>query len=142
MSVWRASNAREEGFRPFLLGATSDVLEKAVDAIDARDGYFGPQQETKVVEEIIASGADCLFIAMPTPRKERFLARHRDSLGVPFIIGVGGSFDVFAGHVSRAPKIMQSMGLEWCYRVYQEPRRMLWRYARTNILSRQYCSAQ
>jgi N-acetylglucosaminyldiphosphoundecaprenol N-acetyl-beta-D-mannosaminyltransferase len=71
---------------------------------------------------------------MPTPRKERFLSAYRDRLSVPFIMGVGGSFDVIAGHVRRAPQMIQSMGLEWLYRVYQEPRRMWWRYARTNTL--------
>ena len=133
-----------DGFRPFLLGATSDVLHRAADAIvtqfppiqlaGLRDGYFRPDQEAEVVEQIMNSKADCLFIAMPTPRKERFLAAYRDRLGVPFIMGVGGSLDVIAGYVRRAPPIMQSMGLEWLYRVYQEPRRMWWRYAKTNTL--------
>jgi len=133
-----------DGFRPFLLGATPDVLHRAADAIVAhfpsiqfaglRDGYFRPAQEREVVEQITNSKADCLFIAMPTPRKERFLAAYRDRLDVPFIMGVGGSLDVIAGHVRRAPPIMQSMGLEWLYRVYQEPRRMWWRYVKTNTL--------
>ncbi len=132
----------KEGFRPFLLGAKPAVLDKAVCVIRAehpalqfagwRDGYFSPDTEEDVVEQIIESKADCLFIGMPTPRKERFLSRHRDRMGVPFIMGVGGSFDVVAGHVKRAPRLMQSMGLEWIYRVYQEPKRMWWRYAKTN----------
>src|SRR5581483_2975221 len=134
----------QDGFRPLLLGATPDVLRRAADAITARfprieiagkrDGYYGPDSELEVVEQIRNSKADCLFIAMPTPRKERFLSAHRDRLGVPFIMGVGGSFDVIAGHVRRAPTAMQSMGLEWLYRIYQEPRRMWWRYAKTNTL--------
>ncbi len=133
-----------EHFRPFLLGATPQVLQKAACAIKAeyptiefaglRDGYFSREEEKEVVDQIIQSRADCLFIAMPTPRKERLLARYRDSLGVPFIMGVGGTFDVVAGHVKRAPKIMQLWGLEWLYRVYQEPGRMWWRYTRTNTL--------
>lgn len=133
-----------EGFRPFLLGATADVLQRAADVITARfpkiqlaglrDGYFQQTEEAQVVEEIRNSKADCLFIAMPTPRKERFLSVHRERLGVPFIMGVGGSIDVIAGHVRRAPSAMQAMGLEWLYRVYQEPRRMWWRYAKTNTL--------
>jgi N-acetylglucosaminyldiphosphoundecaprenol N-acetyl-beta-D-mannosaminyltransferase len=133
-----------DGFRPFLLGATPAVLNRAAAAIHAhfpsvqiaglRDGYFRSDQEHQVVEQIIASKADCLFIAMPTPRKERFLCAHRDRLGVPFIMGIGGSLDVIAGHVRRAPRLMQSTGLEWLYRVYQEPRRMWWRYAKTNAL--------
>ncbi len=133
-----------DGFRPFILGATADVLHRAADVITTRfpqiqlaglrDGYFGPDEEAGVVQQIIDSKADCLFIAMPTPRKERFLSAHRDRLGVPFIMGVGGSIDVIAGYVKRAPLTMQSMGLEWLYRVYQEPRRMWWRYAKTNTL--------
>jgi N-acetylglucosaminyldiphosphoundecaprenol N-acetyl-beta-D-mannosaminyltransferase len=135
--------AREE-FRPFFLGATSEVVHQASVAVIARypaiqfagvrDGYFTANQENALVEEIRNSGADCLFIGMPTPRKERFLAANRAQLGVPFIMGVGGSFDVLAGHVRRAPVPMQKLGLEWLYRVYQEPGRMWWRYCRTNTI--------
>ena len=134
----------QDGLRPYLLGATDRVIHKAAEEIAARhpelsfagvrNGYFTSEQEKDVVRAIADSGADCLFIGMPTPRKERFLAEHRDSLGVPFIMGVGGSFDVVAGKVSRAPSKFQRYGLEWLYRVYQEPRRMWWRYAKTNTL--------
>ena len=120
----------EDGFRPFFLGATKEVLDKAVEQAvrthpalrfaGMRDGYFGPQEEPEVVKQISTSQADCLFIGMPTPRKERFLASHRDCLGVPFIMGVGGSFDVLAGQVRRAPVSMQVFGLEWLYRTYQD----------------------
>jgi N-acetylglucosaminyldiphosphoundecaprenol N-acetyl-beta-D-mannosaminyltransferase len=131
-------------FRPYFLGATQEVLERAfLAALDrwpglsiagARNGYFSPEEEERVVEDIRASKPDCLFIAMPTPRKERFLRKHRETLGIPFIMGVGGSLDVLAGHVNRAPARMQRAGLEWLYRVYQEPRRMWWRYANTNAV--------
>jgi N-acetylglucosaminyldiphosphoundecaprenol N-acetyl-beta-D-mannosaminyltransferase len=134
----------KDGFRPFLLGATPEILKRAGEIIvehfpsiqlaGSRDGYFGPEQEAEVVEQIINSKADCLFIAMPTPRKERFLSAHRDRLGVPFIMGIGGTLDVTAGYVRRAPALIQAIGLEWLYRVYQEPRRMWWRYAKTNTL--------
>lgn len=130
-------------FRPYFLGARKDVLDRAiVEAIrrwpgltfaGSRDGYFSADEEDDVVEDIRRSAADCLFIAMPTPRKERFLHQHRGTLGVPFIMGVGGSIDVLAGHVTRAPLRLQRAGLEWLYRTYQEPRRMWWRYANTNI---------
>jgi N-acetylglucosaminyldiphosphoundecaprenol N-acetyl-beta-D-mannosaminyltransferase len=133
-----------EGFRPFFLGATSRVVRKARDAVTVthpsirfagmRDGYFAADREKEVVEEIRNSGADCLFIAMPTPRKERFLSAYRDHVQVPFIMGVGGSFDVLAGEVTRAPTLMQKAGLEWLYRIYQEPGRMWWRYFRTNTI--------
>ncbi|WP_298422815.1 WecB/TagA/CpsF family glycosyltransferase [Rhodoblastus sp.] len=133
-----------DGFRPFFLGARPDVLDRAAEQARARfpglqfaglqDGYFRQEREAGVVDAIRASGADCLFIGMPTPRKERFLAAYRDELGTPFIMGVGGSFDVLAGAVRRAPEAMQRLGLEWLYRIYQEPQRMWWRYARTNSL--------
>lgn len=133
-----------EGFKPYFLGATPAVLQRAAERARERypalqfaglkDGYFTREQEPDVVQAIRSSGADCLFIGMPTPRKERFLARYRDELGTPFIMGVGGSFDVLAGAVRRAPMVMQRFGFEWLYRVYQEPRRMWWRYAKTNAL--------
>ena len=130
------------GFRPFVLGARQDVLEAALDEArrrwpglefaGARNGYFAAEEEPGIVEQIRASGADCLFVAMPTPRKERFLARNADSLSVPFVMGVGGSIDVLAGKVSRASPRWQQGGLEWLHRLLQEPRKMLWRYASTN----------
>ena len=134
----------KEKFRPYLLGGSKQVVRKAASELEkrhpsltiagVRDGYFTPEQEADVVKDIIASGADCLFIGMPTPRKERFLAAHRDELGVPFIMGVGGSFDIVAGQVKRAPSHMQAFGLEWLYRIYQEPNRMWWRYTKTNTV--------
>lgn len=132
----------ERGFRPYFLGARHDVLHRAVaaarkrwpglDFAGYRDGYFAARDESDIVTAIRISGADCLFIGMPTPHKERFLHRYRDALNVPFIMGVGGGLDVLAGHVSRAPALMQKNGLEWLYRIYQEPGRMWWRYASTN----------
>ena len=134
----------ERGFRPFLLGARQDVLERAVfrskkrwpglEFAGTRNGYFKPREEAEVVTAIRESGANCLFIGMPTPRKERFLHKHRHTLGVPFIMGVGGGIDVLAAHVRRAPAWMQTAGLEWLYRIYQEPGRMWWRYASTNVV--------
>jgi N-acetylglucosaminyldiphosphoundecaprenol N-acetyl-beta-D-mannosaminyltransferase len=133
-----------DGFRPYFLGATREIVEEAaalvqltypaIDFAGFRDGYFTVEQELEVVEDIRKSGADCLFIGMPTPRKERFLAAHRDRLNTPFIMGVGGAFDILAGRIHRAPTRLQAAGLEWLYRIYQEPRRMWWRYARTNVL--------
>jgi N-acetylglucosaminyldiphosphoundecaprenol N-acetyl-beta-D-mannosaminyltransferase len=132
-----------EGFRPYLFGARPQVLETAVrltlqrwpriDIAGYRDGYDGARDESAAVAAIRDSGADCLFIGMPTPYKERFLHRHRFRLGVPFIMGVGGGIDVLAGHVNRAPASVQRAGLEWLYRIYQEPRRMWWRYLSTNV---------
>lgn len=134
----------QEGFRPYFLGAREDVLAKAMAVArerypglvfaGARNGYFAPEEESKIVAQINASGADCLFLGMPTPQKERFLAAHADALAPPFLMGVGGSFDVLAGKVTRAPEIMQRLGLEWLHRLLQEPRRMAWRYFSTNAV--------
>ena len=130
------------GFKPYFLGARPEVLEAAVEAARRANpglliagmhhGYFRPEEEERVVAEINESGADCLFIGMPSPHKERFLAAHREALATPFVMGVGGSFDVMAGIVSRAPSWAQQFGLEWLFRVLQEPRRLFWRYAETN----------
>jgi N-acetylglucosaminyldiphosphoundecaprenol N-acetyl-beta-D-mannosaminyltransferase len=132
------------GYRPFLLGACQDVLQKSIANIfnrfpglelaGSRDGYFGPEEECDVVAAIKSSQADCLFIGMPTPRKERFLARHRYELGVPFIMGVGGGLDVLAGRVRRAPPTVQALGLEWLFRTVQEPLRLGPRYLVTNVV--------
>lgn len=132
------------GLRPYLLGATPEVLAATEAELMRRyptltvagrhHGYFRPDQERRVRDEIRASEADCLFIAMPSPRKERFLHAWRDTLGVPYLMGVGGTFDVVAGKVSRAPLLMQRLGLEWLHRLAQEPRRMAGRYLRTNAV--------
>ena len=133
-----------KGFRPYILGAREQVLVLAIDEARRRwpglrfagscNGYFRPDEEADVVEAIRKSGADCLFVAMPTPRKERFLARWGADLEVPFVMGVGGSVDVLAGQVSRAPDRWQRGGFEWLHRLLQEPRKMLWRYASTNTV--------
>jgi len=132
----------ERGFRPYLLGAEQQVLEAVVarlrhdhpdlEVAGFHDGYFRPEQEAEVVEAINRAGADCLFVAMPTPRKERFLKKYRSQLLPNFVMGVGGSFDVYGGKVSRAPRFIQAVGLEWLYRIAQEPRRLWRRYYETN----------
>lgn len=132
----------QTGRRPFILGAKQEVLEEAVatakdrypglEFAGFRNGYFTAADEEEIVAQISGARADCLFVAMPTPRKERFLNAFADRLDTPFIMGVGGSVDVLAGHVSRAPVWMQQIGLEWFHRMVKEPRKMVGRYARTN----------
>lgn len=136
-----ALSARK-GFRPYILGAKPEVLDAALYRLRLRHpalriagshhGYFQPEDEAELVRAINVSGADCLFVGLPTPMKERFIARHSQSLAPAFIMGVGGSIDVLAGHVKRAPRWMQRAGLEWLYRTIQEPRRMWRRYLVTN----------
>ena len=127
------------GYKPFFLGAKPEVLEAAVKHYQIRfpklkfagwrDGYFSDQEAEGVANQIAKSGAHMLFVAISSPKKEQFLGRYRDRMQVPFCMGVGGSFDVKAGKVKRAPKWMQRVGLEWSYRFLQEPKRMLRRNA-------------
>jgi N-acetylglucosaminyldiphosphoundecaprenol N-acetyl-beta-D-mannosaminyltransferase len=135
--------AEQHRWRVYVLGAQQWVLERALERIRARhpnlilaghrNGYFRAPEEAAVVAEIAASRADILFVAMSSPRKEYFLASYRDVLGVPFVMGVGGAVDVFAGCIRRAPLILQRLGLEWLFRLLQEPRRLFRRYAETNL---------
>lgn len=134
--------AERKGYRVFFLGARQEVLATAVERIrerhpalqlaGARDGYFSDAEESAVCEQIRSSRADILFVAMSSPRKEYFLGEHGPALGAPFVMGVGGSIDVIAGVTRRAPASWQRLGLEWLYRLLQEPRRMFRRYAVTN----------
>ncbi len=134
----------DRGYRVFCLGATEEVLAGTLEAI-ARDfpgvqiagahhGYFERDGEQAVAAQIKESRADILFVAMTSPKKEQFLARWSDTLDVAVCHGVGGSFDVVAGKVKRAPLVWQRLGLEWLYRVKQEPRRLWKRYFVTNSL--------
>jgi len=134
--------ADREGYAIFVLGAKREVLDTAMAKIrerypglaiaGARDGYYEDDEAAEVCDEIRASGADMLFVAMSSPRKEYFLGERGPSLGVPFAMGVGGSIDVIAGLTRRAPEALQRAGLEWAYRLAQEPRRLAHRYLKTN----------
>jgi N-acetylglucosaminyldiphosphoundecaprenol N-acetyl-beta-D-mannosaminyltransferase len=132
------------GYRVFCLGATPEVLDRACARIAAdfpqaviagrHHGYFAEGEEEAVAAEIAASRADVLFVAMTSPKKEKFMARWSASMGVPVCHGVGGSFDVLAGKARRAPELWQKLGLEWLYRVKEEPGRLWKRYLVTNTL--------
>jgi N-acetylglucosaminyldiphosphoundecaprenol N-acetyl-beta-D-mannosaminyltransferase len=130
--------AERRRYRLYLLGARSEVLEAAraeilrrhpqLELVGAEDGYFAAEDEGAVVARIASVRPDMLFVAMGTPQQELFLARRGDELGVGFAMGVGGAFNVFAGSVKRAPAWAQQTGLEWFFRLAQEPRRLLSRY--------------
>jgi N-acetylglucosaminyldiphosphoundecaprenol N-acetyl-beta-D-mannosaminyltransferase len=136
--------ASEKGYRIFFFGATDEVLQKVLDVVrkrypgvqiaGARHGYFASADEPDIVNQIRESRADILFIAFGTPRKELWVKRYLTAMEVPAIHGVGGSFDVLAGVIPRAPLWMQRNGLEWLFRLFQEPRRMWRRYLITNTL--------
>jgi N-acetylglucosaminyldiphosphoundecaprenol N-acetyl-beta-D-mannosaminyltransferase len=130
--------AAERGYRVYTLGARPAVAERAAAEIRARHagirlvgsrhGYFGRDEEDGVVDEIVRARPDLLFVALETPVKETFLARHRERIGAPFVMGIGGALDVLAGERSRAPRLVQRLGLEWSYRLAQDPRRLARRY--------------
>ena len=134
--------AQERGYRVFLLGARGETLRTAVARLKERyprliiagyrDGYFSDEEEPFVAAEIRAARSDLLFVAMPTPRKELFIGRWGSELNVAFSMGVGGAIDVVAGVTRRAPRILQRLGLEWAFRLAQEPRRLMRRYLVTN----------
>ncbi len=131
----------KKGFPVFLLGAKEEIVIETKRRVEARysglnvvgyhHGYFW-EHEQIVVDKIKESGARLLFVAITSPKKEIFINKWRTQLGVDFVMGVGGTFDVVAGQVKRAPLWMQKAGLEWFYRVLQEPRRMWKRYLLTN----------
>jgi N-acetylglucosaminyldiphosphoundecaprenol N-acetyl-beta-D-mannosaminyltransferase len=136
------TRANAAGYRVYCLGATPEVLGGVLGRIKreypgiaiagSHHGYFKETEEGAVAAHIEAARPDILLIAMTSPRKERFLSRWSRQLAVPVCHGVGGSFDVFAGYVQRAPERWQRMGLEWLYRIKQEPRRLWKRYFTTN----------
>ena len=131
-----------DGLRVYLLGARPDVVAAVVEhcrqryprltVAGARDGYFTPADHAAIVDDIRGAAPHFLFVAMPTPFKDVFCERHRAALQVPVVIGVGGSFDVIAGVVSRAPLAVQRLGLEWAWRLVMEPRKLWKRYLTTN----------
>jgi N-acetylglucosaminyldiphosphoundecaprenol N-acetyl-beta-D-mannosaminyltransferase len=135
--------AAERGKSVYVLGARDEVLAVALDKLTrrypglrvagARNGYFGDDDVDQVVADIRSAAPDMLFVAMSSPRKEYFLADHMPRLGVPFAMGVGGAIDVAAGLTRRAPRWMQRTGLEWFFRLMQEPRRMWRRYLDQNV---------
>lgn len=130
--------AAKKKYRIFFLGAKEEIIEKVIRVYSEKygngiiagyaNGYFKSENEEKIALQIAESKADILFVAMSSPKKEIFLNTHKDLIQTPFIMGVGGSFDVVAGFVKRAPRWMQENGLEWFYRTLQEPRRMWKRY--------------
>jgi len=123
------------GARPEVLGALLDQVGTRFPGLrvaGSRDGYFSAEESSEVAEMIAASKADMLFLGITSPKKEIFLARFGDDLNVPLMHGVGGSFDILAGVTRRAPHAWQRLGVEWAYRLLQEPRRLFKRYLSTN----------
>jgi N-acetylglucosaminyldiphosphoundecaprenol N-acetyl-beta-D-mannosaminyltransferase len=136
--------AAASGRSLFLLGARPGIAEAVAAAMQTRfpsleiagtqDGYFAPADEDKVIAAINASGAAILLVAFGAPRQELWIARHRAALSPPVAMGVGGLFDFYSGRIRRAPVWMRELGMEWVYRLMQEPGRMWRRYIIGNPL--------
>lgn len=121
----------KKGYTMYFLGAREEILQTMMKNLrikypelivaGSRNGYFDPQEEQTIVDEIAALSPHMLFIALPTPQKEVFINRYKSSLTVGLAFGVGGAFDVQAGKVRRAPRWMRSIGLEGVHRAVQNP---------------------
>jgi N-acetylglucosaminyldiphosphoundecaprenol N-acetyl-beta-D-mannosaminyltransferase len=130
-----ARSASRRDIRLYLLGGSGDTAERAAEALrrrfprvaiaGARDGYFAESESAAVAAAIRASGANVLLAGLGSPKQELWLARRLAETGCGVGIGIGGSLDVLAGNVVRAPAAIQRLGLEWAYRLAKEPRR--WR---------------
>jgi len=136
--------AVRDGFSLFLLGARPGVTERVADNMQARypglviagtqHGYFSPAEEGEIMARINASGAGVLLVAFGVPRQELWLAEHHEALLPPVRMGVGGLFDFYSGRIPRAPLWLREIGLEWVWRLIQEPGRMWRRYILGNPL--------
>ncbi len=127
--------AAEKGFRLCFIGASPGVAETAARRMGARypgchivftrDGYFKPEEEPQIVRQIQAAQPDVVFAALGMPKQEKWLARRRQELGAPVLVGVGGSFDVLSGNVRRAPLWLRKRNLEWFWRLILNPRKIV-----------------
>lgn len=132
------------GKKVFLLGARPGVAEKVrqwmqahypgINVVGCHHGYFTPDEEPGVITQITHSGADLLLVAMGAPLQEKWLSRHLAKTGAKVGMGVGGLFDFYSGRIPRAPLWMRKVGLEWLYRLWQEPRRLWKRYLIGNFI--------
>jgi N-acetylglucosaminyldiphosphoundecaprenol N-acetyl-beta-D-mannosaminyltransferase len=126
--------AAEQNHGVFLFGAKPDVNITAVKNIQDRfpslliagtqHGYLPRDEHDRLVEKISGSRAEILFVGLGSPKQEKWIHRHRKKLNVKICLGVGGSFDVWAGKVALAPRWVQKAGLEWLYRLAKEPKRL------------------
>jgi N-acetylglucosaminyldiphosphoundecaprenol N-acetyl-beta-D-mannosaminyltransferase len=129
-----AALSADKGYRVYLFGAAEGVADAAAAALidrhpglqiaGTRHGFFSAGEEAAIVAAIVRAEPQVLFVALGIPKQEQFIRAHFAELGIPVMIGVGGSFDVISGRLQRAPRWMQRTGLEWLYRLAQEPKRL------------------
>lgn len=136
--------AQAQGLRVWFLGGRPEVNAGLVEQVQARwpqlqiagaqHGFFAPEQETALLARIRRDAPDILFVAMGAPRQELWIQQHAEALQVPLMLGVGGLFDFYSGRIPRAPMWLRRLGLEWCWRLLQEPARLWQRYLLGNPL--------
>lgn len=133
--LWEELMARagQDGTPVFLIGGKPDVLAQTeqklrtqwnVNIVGSQDGYFKPEERQSLFERIRDSGAKIITVAMGSPRQEILMRDCRLVCPNALFMGVGGTYDVFTGHVKRAPKVWQNLGLEWLYRLLSQPSRI------------------
>lgn len=133
--LWEAlmAIAGQKAIPVFLLGGKAEILKQTenklrtqwqVNIVGSQDGYFKPEQREILFERIKASGAKIVTVAMGSPRQEIFIRDCQRVYPDALYMGIGGTYDVFTGHVKRAPKLWQQLGLEWLYRLLSQPSRI------------------
>lgn len=140
--------AAARGYSVYFLGGAPGTAESSAQRLQARHpglrvagidcpkyGFEqNPEMDRAVADRLRGAGPDICFIALGSPKQEFFMQRHCEAVGVPALLGVGGAFDFVSGRVRRAPRVVQSMGFEWFWRLCQEPRRLWHRYLVEDLL--------
>ena len=142
--MWECIRTSPSSVRHYFLGGSETCLQgllKNLQALNsrltvagARNGYFRPEETSRILEEIRAAKADLIWLGLGTPKQQEFIAAHKHEVGHGIWLAVGFAFDVNAGTKRDAPVWMQKLGLTWLYRISQEPRRLLPRYLKFNTL--------
>lgn len=125
----------QKGYKAYFFGGSPGIAEAAkakaeslypgVSIVGCHNGYFTEADEQDIINDINASGAEMLFVALGAPKQEKWLSEHRKQLQPKILMGIGGSFDVLAGKMERAPKWMQDASMEWAFRLYKQPSRFM-----------------
>ena len=128
------------GGAPGVAQELADTMAQSYPGLQTAGTYYPPFRDltdaeaSSIVKTINLSGADVVWVGLSTPKQERWMSKYRPNLNVPVLLGVGAAFDYNIGRIQRAPSWMQQCGLEWLYRLIQEPRRLWKRYFRNNPL--------
>lgn len=125
----------DKGYKAYFFGGAPGVAEAAknkaeelypgVQIVGCRNGYFTEAEEENIIKEINDAAPDMLFVALGAPKQEKWLVKYHNQLKPRVLMGIGGSFDVLAGKMERAPKWMQEASLEWAFRLYKQPSRFM-----------------